>query len=92
MIRIRPLTEQEYEVEVSGALPTIHRVTLRDDDRAFAAACAVSPEELIKESFRFLLERESGTSILRSFELSVIGRYFPEYRAEMVRRFARQAK
>jgi hypothetical protein len=34
---------------------------------------------LVERSFRFLLERESNTSILRSFELSVIGQYFPEY-------------
>ena len=39
----------------------------------------VSPEELIEKSFEFLLEREPNTSILRSFELSVIGSYFPEY-------------
>ncbi len=39
----------------------------------------VTPEVLVEQSFRFLLERESNTSILRSFELSVIGRYFPEH-------------
>jgi len=34
---------------------------------------------LIEKSFEFLLERESNTSILRSFDLPVIQRYFPEY-------------
>jgi len=33
----------------------------------------------VEKSFEFLLERESNTSILRSFELPVIGNYFPEY-------------
>lgn len=39
----------------------------------------ISVEELVHKSFEFLLERESNTSILRSFDLSVISRYFPEY-------------
>jgi len=36
-------------------------------------------KELIEFSFKFLLEREPNTSILSSFELSVISGYFPEY-------------
>lgn len=35
---------------------------------------------LVRRSFEFLLEREPNTSILREFDLSVIERYFPEYR------------
>jgi hypothetical protein len=33
----------------------------------------------VSRSFDFLLERESNTSILRHFDLRVIGHYFPEY-------------
>ena len=40
--------------------------------------CA-TPEQLVEASFAFLLEREPKESILRSFELPVIARYFPEY-------------
>ena len=36
-------------------------------------------EDLVRDSFRFLLEREPKESILREFDLSVIKRYFPEY-------------
>lgn len=36
-------------------------------------------KELLAESFRFLLEREPKESILGSFDLQVIQRYFPEY-------------
>ena len=39
----------------------------------------VPVEKLVEKSFEFLLERESNTSILRSFDLPVIQRYFPEY-------------
>jgi hypothetical protein len=38
-----------------------------------------SAEELVRESFRFLLDREPKESILREFKLSVISRYFPDY-------------
>ncbi|HEX9095338.1 MAG TPA: hypothetical protein VF990_04470 [Candidatus Dormibacteraeota bacterium] len=38
-----------------------------------------SAEGLVRDSFAFLLERESKESILRSFDLSLIKRYFPEY-------------
>jgi hypothetical protein len=38
-----------------------------------------TPEELVRRSFEFLLDRESKESILREFDLSVIQRYFPEY-------------
>ena len=42
--------------------------------------------ELVRESFVFLLEREPPTSILRSFTLDVIGRYFSEYPSEIRKR------
>jgi len=39
----------------------------------------ISKGKLIEKSFVFLLERESKESILRTFNLRVIKRYFPEY-------------
>ena len=41
------------------------------------------PEELVRESFRFLLARESAEAILSSFDLGDISTYFPEFEAEM---------
>lgn len=38
-----------------------------------------TPEELIRASFEFLLDREPKESILSQFDLPVINRYFPEY-------------
>ena len=40
-------------------------------------------EELVRESFFFLLAREPATAIMREFSLDVIGQYFPEYREEI---------
>jgi hypothetical protein len=41
--------------------------------------------QLVSAAFAFLLEREPKESILRSFDLSVISRYFPEFERELPR-------
>lgn len=67
---------------------THHRVRVtKKDCRTFG--WGRSPEELLQESFRFLLEREPNTSILPSFDLPLIGRYFPEYEREIQTRLHR---
>ena len=58
---------------------TEHRVTLSRDYHAQLTQGRATPEQLAEASFAFLLEREPKESILRSFELPVIVRYFPEY-------------
>jgi len=63
-----------------------HQVTLDPKDYARLAGGAIEPEELIRKSFEFLLERESKESILSRFDLSVISRYFPEYEREIKNR------
>jgi hypothetical protein len=45
-------------------------------------------ERLVSETFVFLLEREPVDSILSSFDLSVVSRYFPDYPAEIRRRLS----
>lgn len=61
-----------------GTSSTRHtvRVSKQDCDRWARGRPA---EALVKDSFEFLLERESKESILGEFDLSVIKRYFPEY-------------
>ena len=66
-------------VDVSDATGTSHhvvRVSARDVDRWGHGRTA---DELVAESFAFLLAREPKESILKEFDLSVIKRYFPDY-------------
>lgn len=58
-----------------------HWVTVSQDDlkRWGRGTAKEEVEDLVLRSFDFLLERESASSILRTFDLSVIERYFPEY-------------
>jgi hypothetical protein len=78
-IEIHEIDEQTFQVTVSGRTTTTHRVTLSADYYRKLTGGRVPPAELVRKSFEFLLARESNTSILRRFELPVIGRYFPEY-------------
>jgi hypothetical protein len=45
-------------------------------------------ERLVYETVAFLLEREAKESILRSFDITVVGRYFPDFDAEIRSRLA----
>jgi hypothetical protein len=79
MITVNPIDDTTFEVVVEAGTTTTHKVTLTPSYYEKLSGKRVSPEVLIEKSFEFLLERESNTSILRSFELPVIGQYFPEY-------------
>ena len=79
-ILIKELSDEEFQVTVNTKNPTSHNVTLTDDTHQNLTNGKVSKKELIEFSFKLLLEREPNTSILSSFELSVISGYFPEYR------------
>jgi len=40
------------------------------------------PDEIVKKSFEFLLDRESKEMILSEFNIEVIAKYFPEFSDE----------
>jgi hypothetical protein len=56
-----------YEVTVEAHSKTVHQVTVRPEYAANLLKPNESTASLVERSFAFLLERESNTSILRSF-------------------------
>jgi hypothetical protein len=60
-----------------------HRVTVAPADLERFAPGASEPTDLVRRSFEFLLRREPRQSILHSFDLPVIERYFREYPEEI---------
>lgn len=63
---------------------TEHTVTMQKEFYALMSDdSGASPEDIVEQSFEFLLEREPKESILRQFDIAVIGTYFPEYAAEL---------
>ena len=79
MITVNPIDSNTFEVIVEAGTKTTHKVTLKPSYYEKLTGKRVSPAALVEKSFEFLLDRESNTSILRSFDLPVIGQYFPEY-------------
>ncbi len=79
MIQVEAIDERTFKVTVTAASTTTHTVTVDPAYHQQLAGGRMDAATLVEKSFEFLLERESNTSILRRFDLPVIGRYFPEY-------------
>ena len=76
---ITELSKDKFEITVKADQLTKHIVSVTDQMLLNLTNNNTSKEELLNFSFNFLLERESNTSILSSFDLTVISKYFPEY-------------
>ena len=88
-IGIEKIDNSKFRVRVMEAgSETTHDVTVSPNDYTRLTNGKIEPEELVRRSFEFLLEREPKESILTRFDLSVIGRYFPEYEREIRRRLS----
>jgi hypothetical protein len=79
MITVERIDDRTFTVTVKDRTTTIHTVSVDPSYHDKLTGGRVSPEKLVEKSFEFLLDRESNTSILRTFDLPVISRYFPEY-------------
>jgi hypothetical protein len=74
----------EFGVECTeGTSTTHHTVTVPERVLDDIGLPRLDPLRLVEESFAFLLEREPSTSIMRTFALSDISRFFPDYVEEM---------
>jgi hypothetical protein len=75
-----------FDVRVSeGGTESRHEVTLSEEDYRRLGEGYGSPDEFVRACFEFLLQRESKESILSTFDISLISRYFPEFE-ETIRR------
>ena len=83
-IQVTKINENTFQVTVIASSTTTHAVSVRAEFAKKLTAGKLSTAELVKKSFGFLLARESNNSILRSFDLSVIGHYFPEYEKTII--------
>ena len=85
MIDIKQINDSLFEVTVDDRSTTKHKVTISDDYYQQLTSGKISKEELLNQSFEFLLKRESNTMIMSRFDLPDISRYFPEYENEIRR-------
>ena len=87
MITVKRINDITFEVTISSGVITSHTVKVPQAYYEKLTNNRVTPEVLVEKSFEFLLERESNTSILRSFELAVISSFFSEYEENMTKLF-----
>jgi hypothetical protein len=86
-IEVEKVDASHFRVRVIEAgNESSHQVTLDPKDCSRLAGATAEPEELIRKSFEFLLEREAKESILSRFDLTVISRSFPDYEREIKKR------
>ena len=78
-IIVTAIDEYHVQVTVIDSSNTTHQVSIEPNYALKLAAGKITTAQLVEKSFDFLLEREANTSIMRSFDLSVIAHYFAEY-------------
>ena len=84
-ISIKKLNDDVFEVTVADSITTVHEVTVTDQNLTDLTDNNVTKTQLLKFSFNFLLDREPNTTILSSFDINVISRYFSDYKDEVRR-------
>ena len=90
-VSIKKLSDDVFEVTVAKTSTTTFTVTVTDQSLSELSDSNVTKTQLLEFSFRFLLEREPNTSILSSFDINVISRYFSDYKDE-VRRWCNESQ
>lgn len=78
-VKVEKIGDEEFRVKVRGeGNETVHRVTL---DKGFVDKLGLSPEEVVRKSFVFLLAREPKESIMPSFSIPTsILKFFPDFK------------
>ena len=84
-VSIKKLSDDVFEVTVAKTSTTTHTVTITDQRLNDLTDNNVTKTQLLKFPFRFLLEREPNTSILSSFDINLISKYFSDYNGEVRR-------
>lgn len=79
MISVNMVAANVYEVVVQGETETVHRVSMSQAYYRDLCGATVTHEYVLVQVFRFLLEHEPNTAILREFDVAVISTYFEDF-------------
>ena len=84
-VSMKKRNDDVFEVTVADSITTTHTVTVTDQSLTDLTDNNVTKTQLLEFSFNFLLDREPNTSILTSFDINVISKYFSNYKDEVRR-------
>jgi len=80
VINVEKKSQHEFIVTVEeGGTRREYTVNLDDEYYQELTGGKITKQELIRNSFEFLLEREPKESVLAKFNLRIISQYFPEF-------------
>ena len=82
-ISIEKRNDNVFEVTVADSKTTSHTVTVTDKDLYNLTGDSITKIQFLGFSLDFLLQREPNTSILSSFDIKVISKYFSNYGDEV---------
>ncbi|PSO45112.1 MAG: hypothetical protein BRC22_01490 [Parcubacteria group bacterium QH_9_35_7] len=86
-IKVEQQSEDEdkfvFDVSVEGDRSSSHAVTVDKDYYKKLTDGEEPAGNLVKRSFKFLLQREPQSAILSEFNLSLIQEYFSEYESKL---------
>ena len=83
MMSVTMIEPNVYEVRIDGDTRTTHRVRMSQEYYRELCGMTVTHEWVLMQAFKFLLDREPNTAILAEFDLPDIGKYYPEFEAEL---------
>ena len=84
-VSIRKLSDDVFEVTVAKTSITTHTVTITNQIFTDLTNDNATKTQLLEFSLNLLLDREPNTSILSSFDINVISKYFSNYKDEVRR-------
>ena len=84
-ISIEKQTDDVFVVTVTDSVTTTHTVTVTNQSLTDLTDDNTTKTQLLEFSFNFLLDREPNASILSSFDINVISKYFSDYKDEVRR-------
>jgi hypothetical protein len=88
-IEVEQVGSDEFHVRLTeGKTEIQYVVTVKTSEYERISGKKVSPTELVRRAFDFLLARERKEEILRKFDLTIIGQYFAEFEEAMKRSLA----
>jgi hypothetical protein len=86
-ITVTSIDPRKFHVQIrENDLETSHHVTVPESLINELQLPEDGLDRVVRESFVFLLERESASSIMSVFSLDVISGYFPEYKEKLLER------
>ena len=88
---VKKKDKNNFNVLISEVSCSKHEIVVSEEAHIKLTGGRLDKHALVSASVEFLLKKEPNTSILKAFDIELIGNYFPDYYEE-VSRWSNQIK